>query len=148
MSVNSIGVVYDKMTDAVELQILRDLFILQSAYSDLYVNDPAGKMDLQLLEQISIGPTQDQPVLIIQYKDGPEWPDVDHWFPGLATKASIVQRDLAPEPNGPTLDGGPHVGYYLRPQGRNGANLTELYLNRSHPRGTGVTDPLVVFLWS
>jgi len=136
-----VGIQYDEMTDAVELQVLRDLMILTGEWKDIWVNDPAGQMDEQMLAQIGVSKTRDQPTIVINYKVGPEFKHVD-------TDRIVVERDLAPRDEAPRLDGDPGIGYYLKPQGRDGANLTELYLNRSHPRGNGVVDPIVTLLWS
>jgi hypothetical protein len=58
-----------------------------------------------------------------------------------------VRRDLEIKVTEGNLDPNPKVGYYLREQGRDGASLTELYLNRTAPRGNGLSDAYVVYLW-
>lgn len=135
----SIGLVYDKMTDQVELQVLRDLMLLQGQWK-IAVSDPQGLMDVAMLAELGIEKTDQPPELIINYKVGPD-------FKPAPSQIEEVRRDLCPPDNGPHLDPNEHQGYYLKPQGRDGTNLTELYLNRSHPRGNGVTDPFVVLLW-
>lgn len=139
--IHSVGILYDQMTDTVELQVLRDLMVLKGTWPDVWVNDPANQMDEQLLDQIGVSKTKDQPVIVISYKVGPNFVNIN---PGR----TVVERDLSPEDGTQHLDSEPRPGFYLRPQGRDGANLTDLYLNRSHPRGTGIVDPLVVYLWS
>lgn len=139
--INAVGIQYDQMTGDVEVQVLRDLMILQGTFGDVWVSDPAGKMDAEMLKRIGVGLTPDAPQLIINYKVGPEFLHTD---PNM----EVVERDLSPPNGAQKLDGEERVGYYLKPQGRDCTNFTELYLNRSHPRGNGVTDPLVVYLWS
>lgn len=139
--INSVGILYDQMNGDVEVQVLRDLMLLQGQFPDIWVNDPGGKMDPEMLKRIDVSLTTDPPALIINYKVGPEFLHTD---PNM----EVVERDLSPPNNAQSLDGDPRVGYYLQPQGRDGTNLTELYLNRAYPRGHGITDPLVVYLWS
>ena len=141
MTINCVGIQYDKMTGDVEVQVLRDLMILQGTFGDIWVNDPAGEMDTEMLKRIEVSVTPDPPVILINYKVGPDFLHVD---PNM----EVVERDLSPPNGAPKLDGDERVGYYLKPQGRDCTNFTELYLNRAHPRGNGVTDPLVVYLWS
>lgn len=141
MTINSVGIQYDKMTSDVEVQVLRDLMILQETFKDVWVNDPAGQMDDQMLARIGVSRTTDPPALIINYKVGDTFLPTD---PNM----EVVERDLNPPRGGPMLDGDERMGYYLRPQGRDCTNFTEMYLNRAYPRGNGVTDPLVVYLWS
>lgn len=138
--IHPVGIQYDEMTDAVELQILRDFMLLKGEWPDVWVNDPAGEMDEQMLAQIGVSKTTDPPSLVINYKVGPEFLHVN-------TNRTVVERDLCPKDVSPKLDGDAHVGYYMRPQGRDGANLTEMYLNRSHPRGNGSFNPMITLLW-
>jgi len=138
---NVVGIIYDRMTDQVELQICRDLMLLKGEFPDLSVHDPAGKMDEAMLSAVGVPATLDEAQTVIVYKTGPDWPEVD---PNI----DVIERDLCPGDGAPKLDGDERPGYYLRPQGRDGANLTDVYLNRSYPRGNGVTDPLVILLWS
>jgi hypothetical protein len=138
---NVVGLLYDKMTDNVEIQVLRDLMILMGDYPALLVNDGPGKMDPSMLAELGISSTDEDPQLIINYKVGSRFLPVDN-------NVDVVERDLNPINDSPQLDGHGRPGFYLRPQGRDGANLTELYLNRSHPRGHGITDPLAILLWS
>ncbi len=138
---NSVGIVYDQMNDSVKTQVVRDFLMLSAEFSDLAYNDAGGSMDKSYMEQLGIPATDDPPVLYVVYKTEDAWPQT----PGNVPR---VERDLRPDDVGPRLDGSPSVGYYLKPQGRSGANLTERYLNRSAPRGKGVVNPLVLLLWS
>lgn len=135
----SVGLVYDVMDSTIELQILRDLMTLKAEFP-IAVNDMGRRISPGLLEEAEIDETSDPPVLNLVYKVGPEWPYFD---PDL----QAVKRDLQVKECAPRLDPTPKPGYYLREQGRPGANLTELYLNRSAPRGNGLADALVVLLW-
>jgi hypothetical protein len=141
MTIHSVGIQYDRMNGDVEVQVLRDLMILNGTFGDVWVSDPAGQMDPEMLKRINVNVTTDAPELIINYKVGSEFLPTD---PNM----EVVERDLSPANGAPKLDGEEHIGYYLKPQGRDCTNFTELYLNRAHPRGNGVTDPLVIYLWS
>lgn len=134
-----VGLVYDVMDSTIEIQALRDLILL-SADMDIKVNDYGRKIEPELLQEAGLETTDAQPVLNIVYKVGDEWPYYD---PDI----QIVKRDLQAKDCAPRLDPRPRPGYFLREQGRPGANLTELYLNRTAPRGNGLSDALVVLLW-
>jgi len=134
-----VGIVYEKMDSSIELQVLRDLTTLAAKWP-IAVNDKGGDLNLELLRLSGIELTRDDPVLYIAYKTGDEWP----YTP---TDVQSVRRDLQIPEATLRLDPNAQVGYYLRPQGRDGANLTELYLNRTAPRGNGLSDAMVVLLW-
>lgn len=138
---NSVGIVYDSMTPAVKTQVVRDFIMLASEFSDLACYDVSGKMDTSYLDQLGVPLTTVPPVLYVVYKTGDGWPETP---PGVPR----VERDLKPSTISQQLSGEPSVGYFLPPQGRNGPNLTERYLNRSAPKGKGVVNPLVLLLWS
>jgi hypothetical protein len=140
LSVYPVAVVYDCMNSQVELQILRDFSILAHDYPVALV-DPKRQVNTALMDEAGINITLDPPVLCIVYRTGEEWPEP---LPGIPR----VARDLKPTTLKSPIDPNPKVGYYLRPQGRDGANLTEVYLNRAHPRGNGVTDALLLLMWS
>lgn len=140
---NVVRILYDAMTEEVRIGITRDFLLLAGSFKNLAYLDPDGQMDQALMEKlgIDVAPSDAVPVLNILYKTN-VWLRVD---PSIRT----VKRDLAPknlnqkiyeQPNNP--------GYVLKPQGRPGANMTELYLNRPYPKGTGVKDPLVLLLWT
>lgn len=138
---NSVGIIYDQMTDSVKTQIVRDFLMLSGEFSDLAYHDPAGSLDKTYMDELGIPATDDPPVLYVVYKTEDAWPKTPPNVPR-------VERDLKPANAGTSLSGEPAPGYYLKPQGRSGANLTERYLNRSAPRGKGVVNPLVLLLWS
>ena len=138
---NSVGIVYDKMTDAVKTQVVRDFLILSGEFSDLACCDTAGLMDTSYLEQLGVPMTDNPPVVYIVYKTESAWPQTP-------PNVQRVERDLKLYDDSPKFSTSPSPGYYLKPQGRDGANLTERYLNRSYPKGRGVVNPLVLLLWS
>lgn len=137
-----VAVVYDKMTSQIELQILRDLMALSEKWP-VMLHDEKDQMSPEMLNLANIDVSSDPPMLVIVYKDGDEWPDIPEPYAVLP----VIKRDLKPEELRTALDPNPKAGYYLREQGRDGANLTEMYLNRQHPRGNGVSDALIVLLW-
>jgi len=136
-----VGLIYDQMTDDVKAQIVRDLLILNGRW-DVAARDVTGNFDMSVLAGIGVAvETEKLPELYVVYKTGKEWPKSPTGIPA-------VNRDMCPDTTTDTLDFNEKVGYYLKPQGRDGANLTEMYLNRAYPKGNGVVDPLVVLLWS
>lgn len=137
---NSVGIVYDKMNDNVEAQVTRDFLLLSGEFTDLAYFDPKGEVSAEIMYELGIPKTEVPPILYVVYKTGDEWPSTD---PSIQR----VERDLKPEVNGPRLDTEPRIGYFIKPQGRSGANLTERYLNRSYPRGRGVVDPMMLLMW-
>lgn len=137
---NSVGIVYDKMNDNVEAQVTRDFLLLSGEFTGLAYFDPKGEVSAEIMYELGIPKTEVPPILYVVYKTGDEWPSTD---PSIQR----VERDLKPEVNGPRLNPEPRIGYFLKPQGRSGANLTERYLNRSYPRGRGVIDPLMLLIW-
>lgn len=134
-----VGLVYDDMSSSVELQILRDLTTIAQQWP-IEVTDNGGRLDLGLLRHAGLTITREPAVLNLVYKTGDEWPYVD-------PEVQAVYRDLQVKKTAPNIGKSSEVGYYLRPQGRDGANLTELYLNRTAPRGNGLSDAMVVLLW-
>lgn len=124
---NSVGIVYTEMNDSVKAQLVRDFLILSGEFTDIAYFDQSGSVDKSIMEELGIPKTNTLPVLYLVYKTGESWPYTDSSVP-------VVQRDLKPPNVGPNLDPEPRVGYYLKPQGRDGANLTERYLNRVYPR--------------
>lgn len=134
-----VGLVYDRMDSRVELQVLRDVITLSQKWN-IAVNDAGGNVNLELLRLSGVELTDDEPVLYLVYKTGEEWPYSE---PGV----QVVRRDLQIKKADTHMNPNPEVGYFLRPQGRDGANLTELYLNRTAPRGNGLSNALVVLLW-
>ena len=128
-------IVYETMNESVKVQVLRDFLRLSCEFA-VSIADPKGLMDKALLDEIGI--TQALPgspvALYVVYKTGEKWPQTPNEIPR-------VERDLCPPDGSPTLSGEPRVGYFLKPQGRSGANLTMRYLNRSYPRGRGFVQP-------
>ncbi len=135
----SVGLIYDQMNLDVQTQIVRDLLVLAGDFK-FDVFDQQQQFDTNLLKQLELKSTEIPPSLYIVYKTGETWPKSPA---GITT----VQRDMCPPQEKMSLDPNPKIGYYLNPQGRDGANLTERYLNRSYPRGNGVVNPLITLLW-
>ena len=138
---NVVGLYYDTYGPNVQVQILRDLLALEVEFDgDFDVYDDKGMVPPQLLEDLHLTKSGSPPTLAIRYRVGDEWPKVPQGI-------EIVDRDLHQENAPANLDTSQHVGYYLRPQGRDGASLTERYLSRAYPRGSGVTDTMLLLLW-
>lgn len=134
-----VGLVYDKLTSDLEANIMRDLLILNAKFP-LEVNDYGHQIDPAYLDEAQIERSGEPPVLNIVYRTEREWPYSD---PGVP----VIKRDLFQPVAKPNVDPNPKPGYALREQGRDGANLTELFLNRTAPRGNGLSDAFVVLLW-
>lgn len=135
---HSIGFVYSALNSDVHAQIVRDLLVLSGEW-DIEVYDPKNEFS-ELLGQLQIPKTEEKPELYIIYRTEKEWPE----SPGDGIK---VQRDLKPSGKDIMLNGEPRVGYFLKPQGWDGPNLTERYLNRPYPKGMGVVDPFMIAIW-
>ncbi len=138
---NIVGLYYEAISPNVQAQILRDLLVLSSEFDgDFVVNDTKGMVTPQLLDDLNLSTSASPPSLAIRYKTGDKWPEVPMGI-------EVVDRDLQPQTAPANIDGTERVGYYLKPQGRDGASLTERYLNRSYPRGRGIVDPFIVLMW-
>lgn len=140
-----VAIYYDQMNQNVTAQIVRDFLVLSNEFPGLQYLDPNGQVDKSLMQalHIELAP-QSKPVnLYVVYKCGKEYPDVPE------NEIRKVYRDLSPDDvrTKITQNDPDKIGYYLKPQGRTGANLTERYLNRAYPKGRGVTDPLVLLMW-
>lgn len=120
-------------------QLTRDLMVLNAEFG-VAVHDPKMVVPDSLLSRLGIERTEDLPVLQLVYKSGDEWPEYDLDKPA-------VQRDLKPDHVDMTIDGRGQVGYYLKPQGRDGPNRTELNLNRAYPKGAGANTSMITLLW-
>lgn len=136
----SVGIVYDQMTTDVQAQIVRDFLILSCEFDDLGYLDPSGQVDTSIMEELGVPKGVGIPELYIVYKTGKVWPTTDR-------SVERVERDLSPPNANITLSGEPRIGYYLKEQGRPGANLTERYLNRSHPQGRGFVSQWMLHMW-
>lgn len=134
-----VGVVYEEFDDRIQLQVLRDLWVLTRQWP-IAINDYQGRISDELLRLSNVETTDEPASLNLVYKVGPEWPYAD-------PDVQQVRRDLELKVKETRLNPNAEVGYYLREQGRDGANLTELYLNRTAPRGNGLSDAMVVLLW-
>lgn len=136
---NVVGFAFDEFTDDVQAQVVRDLLILLGDW-DLSVSDPSCVLTDELLNQLGVTRSEAPATLMLVYKVGQKWPE-------LNTSVPTVKRDLHPDYGGQGLDCNPHIGYYLKDQGRDGANRTEQYLNRAYPKGKGLVNPVVTLIW-
>lgn len=132
---NVVALVYDRMTSAVKVQVVRDFLLLSGSFPVSY-SDEVGLMDKKLMEELNVTEAvPGSPIdLYIVYKTEKAW---------LETPSGItrVERDLCPADGSQRISGEPGVGYFLKPQGRTGANMTLRYLSRSYPRGKGFVQP-------
>lgn len=139
---NVVGLYYEAYNPDVQIQVLRDLMALSSQFGpDFSVNDTKGLVPKEMLEDLQLKADNSPPDLAIRYKVGDSWPKVP-------TGIEVVDRNLTPDVNNIRLEQDAGDPNYLKPQGRDGANLTERYLSRSYPRGKGVSDPIVMLLWT
>jgi hypothetical protein len=136
-----VGLYYDAYDQSIQAQILRDLLTLSVQFGAFSVNDTGGMVPKAMLEDLGLTKDGGPPELCIRYKTGEDWPETPR-------KVETVDRDLNPGTAEIRLhDQENNPGYYLRPQGRDGANLTDRYLNRSAPTGQGIASPLIMLLW-
>jgi len=139
---NIVGLYYEAYNPDVQIQILRDLIALSAEFGpDFSVNDRGGMVPKEMLEDLHLRTDNSPPDLAIRYKVGDTWPKVP-------TGIEIVDRNLTPDVSRIVLEQDAGDPNYLKPQGREGANLTERYLNRTYPRGKGIVDPIVMLLWT
>ena len=136
---NTVSLISDGLNEDLSAQVIRDLLILSGQW-DLRVNADQSLVSDSTLDQLGLERTDADPTIQIVYKIGDAWPQSNLSCPR-------VKRDLKPAKSADALDTSPHVGYYLRPQGRDSANLTEMYLNRAYPKGKGVVNPMVSLIW-
>ena len=130
----------DDYTENVEVQLTRGLMVLLGKWK-LALWDPKKLFKDEILEQLGVPRAGGSDIkLCISYKTRDTWPETP-------TDVPVVERDLKPNTRGGMLDTNEHVGFYLTPQGKGVTNRTEFYLNRAHPRGQGVVNPMVTLLW-
>ena len=141
---HTVKLFYDTLDSQVQAQIVRDLLVMAGEW-EVGVNmqdlpDADQNILAPFLEELGVPKSFGQAELYMVYKTGEDWPQHPSDCP-------TVERDLAPQASEMTLSGEPHIGYFLKPQGRDGANLTERYLNRSYPKGRGYIDPILIGIW-
>ena len=128
--------------DSILAQVTRDLMVLSLEFY-ISINDPDSLVPKTLLTELGIDVVDQEPDLWLVYKLGDVWPEP----PQTEDSAKQVKRDLKPTSIDLKLDGNGQVGYYLKPQGRDGPNRTEMFLNRAHPMGRGNMNPLITLFW-
>jgi hypothetical protein len=133
---NVVSLVYDELDSQVQGQIIRDLLALSKQRPLVNTDDPEL---LPILNALHVQTTTTKPSLVVLYR-------VKKWL-AAPRGVTLIKRDLKPRRLDFKIDGNPHVGYYLREQGRPGANLTERYLTRTAPAGKGIVDPLLIQTW-
>lgn len=136
---NVVGFAFTEFNDNVRTQLVRDMLILLGTWQ-FKVSDPQAVLTDSLLSHLGLERTTDKPTILLVYKTTQVWPKTPYSTPS-------VRRDLQPSDVEIGLDPTPAVGYYLKEQGRDGANRTEQYLNRMHPKGKGIVNPLVQLMW-
>ena len=138
---SSVGLFYDAYSPDLQVQILRDLVLLDLEFDGAFtVYDDKGLVPKEVFDSLNIRKDGSPPELAVRYKVGEAWPKVPRGV-------EVVDRDLTPKQSESNIDPNVKPGYYLREQGRTGSSLTERYLSRSAPRGKGVVDNLVLLLW-
>lgn len=136
---NLVGLLYDENTNAIQSQVARDIMALAIDHPNMEVlsSDFDWLVEGLGVKVVAAG----TPSLYIRYKTGKDWPP-------KPDTGIVVDRDLVPEKSETLLHQDDQaVGYFLKPQGRDGRNLTNLYLNRIGPKTRGIVDPLLVMLW-
>ncbi len=142
MDTYHVGLKWDTYTPAVEAQIVRDMMALQGQHANIaaVIDDPSPSKMLQALGVKPVLNIHALATLWVVYRTK------DEPFEVPEHAEQVIERDLfSPEPKG-MLNEGPHFGYYLKEQGRQGNG--QLPTNRSAPTSVGQTDPAIVYLWS
>jgi len=135
-----LGIYYDKLTSSIAAQIVRDLLAVSREY-EFSVLDTGGKFEKSLLQELGIPFAETgKPELAVVYKEGEAWP-------AYPEDTTLVKRDLMISKKKQTLSTENKIGYFLKPQGRVGPNLTERYLNRAYPKGKGFIDPALYWMY-
>jgi hypothetical protein len=111
--------------------------LLQRSW-DLAINSKDATV-ISIAQALDIEISNQRPELFIVYR-------VEAW-PKIPLNVKCVKRDLKVSKADIGIDPNPKIGYFLGEQGRNGANMTERYLNRNAPRGKGLADPMIVLVW-
>ena len=145
MGIYWLGLIWDTYTPAVEGQIIRDILALQasSPKTEIAVVVPNGSAN-QLLNSMGIRHclANSLATLWIVYKTKP---DSDIEAPEHVDRT--IERNLYVETKECLIDGDPHPGYYLKPQGRMAP--PSMPLNRPPPTNSrGVINPTIIMLWS
>lgn len=141
--IHTIGLMWDQYTPAVEGQITRDIIAMQNMgpQVDLMVVCSDNSAD-RLLNTLGVKRSAAEALagLWITYRTKAELLHA----PEHAT--TVIERDLYVDSADTSLDSQPHPGYYMKPQGR----IIPPSLNRHKPPPShyGVTDPMVILLWS
>lgn len=135
-----IGLKWDVYTPSVEGQITRDLIALQSSFGKITVvcdgDEPNGLLSA-LGVQHGIGNELAAIWVVYTTQEGHQVEAPEH-------AKEVIKRDMFVSKTDIELDGDPHPGYYMKPQGRIGKpRLSQL----PKPTHTGQTDPAVILLW-
>lgn len=142
----TIGLIWDRYTPAVEGQITRDIIALQASSGNqglelvaVCTDDKADSL-LRVLG-VNKGIAEALARLWIIYQTGPDAIDEPE------NAETIILRDLyvAPSETG-LLDPDSKPGFYMEPQGR--VIAPQVNLNRPMPSHSGPTDPHLILLWS
>lgn len=137
----TIGLRWGTYTPAVEGQITRDLIALQSSFGKIIViydgDEPNGLVSALGLKS-GIGDELADTWIVYTTEEGNQVEAPEH-------AKEVIKRDMFVEKTAIDIDGEPHPGYYMKPQGRIGKpRLSQL----PKPTHTGQTDPAVILLWS
>ena len=135
---NVIGILFDELGSQIQCQIVRDLMILKGKWEDIELNSQ-DLTTISIAQSLDIPITSQPPIMYIVYRVK-DWPRVPAGVKRVNRDLKVTEADIGLDPN-------PKIGYYLPQQGRDGANLTERYLNRNAPRGKGLVDPMLMLIW-
>lgn len=143
MSNQTIGLLWDAYTPAVEGQITRDLIALKAnGASNLIAVCPIKSTEVDRLLKaldVSKSPVEALATLWITYRTQSDPVEA----PEHATQ--VIERNLFVDTSDPNIDPNGRPGYYLEPQGRGIAPSRNL--NAPAPGNYGVTDPAIILLW-
>jgi hypothetical protein len=136
----TVGLRWDFYLPSVEGQITRDLIALQSSFGSIIViyngDEPNGLVSALGLKS-GIGDELADMWIVYTTQEGHQVDAPEH-------AKEVIKRDMFVAKTDISLDGDPHPGYYMKPQGRIGKpRLSQL----PKPTHTGQTDPAIIFLW-
>ena len=127
-----VGIAYTEMNENVRAQIVRDFLALGEPgfYRDMGESAPDS-----ILRMLGWRKTEADPEFYVSYSTGENALEIQ-------TDRPVVSRDLSLKPSQSSVLYESSNPYYLRPQSRNGPNMTEQLLNRTPPRGFGTVPYL------
>ncbi len=123
------------LSSGLEANALRDLTKIQSELGDFELKNTAGAAILSRMLGVSV--VEKEADFTIVYCSKPLSQETRNGLPENTLIRDFSQKEMSVDYS--VNSAPPH----LREQGRDGPSLTQIYLNRAHPKGKGIADPFV-----